>query len=269
MANIALSRSITGVEAVEHIARRISAILYGAAFLTERDGAHIWLLRTAGTTDFTDNWPVQQYNLEVGLQSVRRVVGRKVKPRALRLSSHVRKADLPSAWRELPISLSQRTMGMAFDLDELLAKANGVVLKSEAAGTNVDIQEADVYSMRACLETYLGRAAPECLSESMARAFGMSVRTYRRHLKRLGLSHRQLVSDARLSKAEAMLADPSISITEISFELGYANSPAFNVSSEPERDEHRRNLGQITCDSRFGRLNALDTIFAYAIQCTQ
>nr|WP_302479317.1 helix-turn-helix domain-containing protein [Ruegeria arenilitoris] len=103
----------------------------------------------------------------------------------------------------------------------------------------------------------------------MARAFGMSVRTYRRHLKRLGLSHRQLVSDARLSKAEAMLADPSISITEISFELGYANSPAFNVSSEPERDEHRRNLGQITCDSRFGRLNALDTIFAYAIQCTQ
>lgn len=227
VANIALPRSVTGVEAIENIARRISTILYGAAFLTERDGPRIWLLRTAGTTDFTDNWPVQQYNLEVGLQSVRRVLGRVVQPCALRMSGLVPKTALPSAWRDLPIKLSRRTMGLAFDLEDLLDETGGAVLNKRGLDATGGMQEAGVVSMRSCLETYLGRTVPECLSDSMARAFGMSDRTYRRHLKWLGLSHRQLVSDARLSKAEAMLTDPSIPITEISLELGYTNSPAF------------------------------------------
>ena len=61
----------------------------------------------------------------------------------------------------------------------------------------------------------------------MAKAFGMSGRSYRRHLESIGVSHRQLVSDARLSKAEVLLSDPEIPITGISFELGYTNSPAF------------------------------------------
>jgi len=227
VANIMLPQALTGVEAVEMIARRISSILFGAGFLTQRDEGHIWLLRTAGTTEWTDHWPVQQYNLEVGLQSVRQVTGRFVIPRALRLNRIVPNTSLPKDWRDLPILLSQRTMGMAFDLDDLLPGSGGVVVRGSAQGEHDGIQEADVRSLRACLETYLSQTAPDCLSERMARAFGMSSRSYRRHLEGLGITHRQLLSDARLFKAEAMLSDPSISITEIAFELGYAHSPAF------------------------------------------
>lgn len=227
VANIALPRLVTGVEAVRIVADRISQLLFGAGFVTETQGSLVWLLRTAGTTDFTDCWPVQQYNLEVGLQSVRRVIGRPLDPVALRLSSDVPTAFLPNGWRELPIIQCQRTMGLAFDLDDLVPCSDGITLDTQEHSVQASVQEADVHMMRACLETFLGNTVPDCLSISMASAFGMSERTYRRHLKNLGLSHRSLVEDARLSKAEAMLKDPGIPITEISLELGYTHCSAF------------------------------------------
>lgn len=227
VANIALPRALTGIEAVEMVARRISAILHGASFLTERMGKRIWLLRTAGTTDYTDYWPVQQYNLEVALQSVQRVLGSPVTPCALRLSRLVPKTTMPESWRELPIELSGRTMGFAFDLCDIFTK-NGEAVITTSGHSRADQQiEADLVSLRACLGAYLSSTTSECLSARMAKAFGMSERSYRRHLDSLGITHRQLVSDVRLLMAQQMLSDPSFSVTEIAFELGYNHLPAF------------------------------------------
>ena len=226
MANIALPGILTGVEAVESVARRISSILYGARFLTQRQGRKIWLLRTAATTDYTDHWPVQQYNIEVGLRSVQQVIGRAIKPCALRLSCHVPKSSLPEAWRGLPVELDRRTMGIAFHVDDLSPGRSSIVA-SDQLGDSANQLETEATVLRACLESYLGRSDLDCLSDKMAGAFGMSTRSYRRHLKGIGLTHRQLVADARLSKAEALLADPSVPITEIAFELGYTHSSAF------------------------------------------
>ncbi|WP_108838893.1 AraC family transcriptional regulator [Tateyamaria sp. Alg231-49] len=227
VANIALPRTQTGVEAVDAIAQQISSILYGAAFLTQRQGNRLWLLRTAGTTDFTNHWPVQQYNIAVAVQSVQKVIGRAVLPCALRLSHHVPKAFMPEDWRDLPVDLSTRTMGVAFHLDDLMPHKDSYVINDPTQGPSSSVQDTDVPALRACLETYLGTTNPECLSDKMARAFGMSTRSYRRHLTGLGLTHRQMVSDARLSKAQELLVDPSITITEIAFELGYVHSSAF------------------------------------------
>lgn len=227
VANIAMPRALTGVEAIEVIAQRISSILYGASFLTQRQGNRVWLLRTGSTTDFTDHWPVQQYNIAVALQSVQQVIGRPILPCALRLSHRVPKAFMPEAWRDLPVDLSDCTMGIAFHLEDLVSRNDRVVVNRSAHCARSGAQDTDVTVLRACLESYLGNSDPDCLSEKMARAFGMSMRSYRRHLTGLGLTHRQLVSDARLSKAEELLVDPSITITEIAFELGYVHSSAF------------------------------------------
>lgn len=227
VANIAMPRTLTGVEAIDAIAHTISSIIHGASFFTQRQGNKVWLLRTSGTTDFTNNWPVQQYNLGVSLQAVKQVVGRPISPCALRLSHHVPKAFLPIAWQDLPLELCDRTMGVAFDIDDLANRNGGFVVNTSNNGASSSAQGAEIPMLRACLETYLGCTNTECLSDKMARAFGMSARSYRRHLTGLGLTHRQLVSDARLSKAERLLLDPSITITEIAFELGYVHSSAF------------------------------------------
>ncbi|MFK7877300.1 MAG: helix-turn-helix transcriptional regulator [Paracoccaceae bacterium] len=227
VANIALPSTLTGVEALEVIAQRISSILYGASFLTQRQVDRVWLLRTAGTTDFTDHWPVQQYNIAVALQAVKQVIGRPILPCALRLSHRVPKAFMPEAWQDLPLELCDRTMGVAFDINDLVNGNDGIVVNTSSNDANASTQDAETPVLRACLETYLGCTSAECLSDKMAKAFGMSARSYRRHLTDLGLTHRQLVSDARLSKAEELLLDPSITITEIAFELGYVHSSAF------------------------------------------
>lgn len=227
VANIPLPRAITGIEALETVARRISSVLHGADFLTERYGNYVWLLRTAGTTDWTDYWPVQQYNLAVGVQAIQQVLGRRITPQALRLSRKVHRSVLPEAWRDLPIFLSRRTLGVAFKLDDVRFGSGDVITCGPEKGIQSRSGSGEVAELRGCMESYLGRSAPERLADSMAKAFGMSVRSYRRHLERIGLTHRQLVSDARLYRAEAMLADHSIPITEIAFELGYAHSSAF------------------------------------------
>lgn len=226
VANIALPGILTGVEAVESVARRISSILYGAQFLTQRQGKKIWLLRTAATTDYTDHWPVQQYNLEVGLRSVQQVIGRSINPCALRLSCHVPKSSLPEAWRGLPMELNRHTMGLAFHIDDLMPGLSSFAA-SDQPDDSANQLETDATVLRACLESFLGRSDFDRLSKRMAGAFGMSTRSYRRHLKGIGLTHRQLVADARLSKAETLLTDPSVPITEIAFELGYTHSSAF------------------------------------------
>ena len=227
VANIRLPYALTGLDAITAVAERISSILYGAGFLIEKDGSRIWLLRTAGTTEWTDNWPVQQYNLEVALRVLEGALGQPLTPVALRLRRAVDRDALPAHYQGLPQQLSKTTMGLAFAVDDLLPPAGGVfVSDAEERGAGAD-HETTVSALQRCLETYLPTTAPKALTHVMSRAFGMSPRTYRRHLEHLGVSHRQLVSNARLTRAERMLANPDIPITEIAFELGYAYSPAF------------------------------------------
>lgn len=227
VANIDLPRSLTGLEAVYAVAQHISSILHGARFFVEVQGERIWLLRTAGTTDYTDFWPVQQYNIEVALQSVRQVIGYAISPCALRLTRFVPRTSLPETWRDLPVELCRNGIGLAFALDDLVPERGHVVI-NRPASTPIDGQRrSEVPELRECLETFLGCTATECLSVRVAGAFGMSSRSYRRHLQQLGVNHSQLAADARLHKAQKLLADPSIPITEIAFELGYIHSSAF------------------------------------------
>ncbi len=58
--------------------------------------------------------------------------------------------------------------------------------------------------------------------DATARATGMSVRTLQRELNRAGTDFRAMTGAARTRRAVEMLADPEISITRISMELGYS-----------------------------------------------
>lgn len=62
---------------------------------------------------------------------------------------------------------------------------------------------------------------------STAQAMSLSPRTLQRKLRELGTSHKELLKQTRHYLAEQYLRSPQLSIDEVSFLLGYANTPAF------------------------------------------
>jgi AraC-like DNA-binding protein len=64
--------------------------------------------------------------------------------------------------------------------------------------------------------------------ESVARRFGMSVRSLRRRLTEEGVSYGALVEEALATVAKSMLDDPSRSIQETAYALGFSDPSAFH-----------------------------------------
>lgn len=62
----------------------------------------------------------------------------------------------------------------------------------------------------------------------IASALGMSRATLQRRLAEAGTGYQVLVDEARQARADTMLADPTISIGEVAFALGYGDPAAFH-----------------------------------------
>jgi AraC-like DNA-binding protein len=70
--------------------------------------------------------------------------------------------------------------------------------------------------------------APRPQMEAVARRFGMSVRSLRRRLTEEGVSYGSLVEEALATVAKSMLDDPSRSIQETAYALGFSDPSAFH-----------------------------------------
>jgi AraC-like DNA-binding protein len=64
--------------------------------------------------------------------------------------------------------------------------------------------------------------------EHIARAIGMSPRNLQRHLAAEGTSFKQLLNDARVSLARSYVAEGRLTVTEIAFLLGFADTSTFS-----------------------------------------
>ncbi len=64
--------------------------------------------------------------------------------------------------------------------------------------------------------------------ENMASCFGMSPRTLQRKLKQYDLSYSEILTNLRIELSKEMLTNPSLSLTEIAFLLGFSESSAFH-----------------------------------------
>jgi AraC-like DNA-binding protein len=61
----------------------------------------------------------------------------------------------------------------------------------------------------------------------VARLCGLSLRSFQRELAAAGLSFSDLVEQARLELALALMRDPAMPLTEVALELGYSDSANF------------------------------------------
>lgn len=70
----------------------------------------------------------------------------------------------------------------------------------------------------------------EFTPEQAGNALGVHARTLQRRLREEGASFEKIKDDVRREWAESLLAQPSVSLSQIAFMLGYADSSAFSRS---------------------------------------
>jgi AraC-like DNA-binding protein len=83
-----------------------------------------------------------------------------------------------------------------------------------------------VDSLRALLKTYLAEGAPTIMSA--ADIADTSVRTLQRRLARAGMCYSDLLDEIRFEAAEQLLTDSASDVSEIAYELGYAEASSFS-----------------------------------------
>ncbi len=108
--------------------------------------------------------------------------------------------------------------------DEARAAFFGQYLRSRYAGPKPSRPLVD--KVRESILGELSDGVPT--SEQVARQLGLSNRSLRRHLRREGLSYRNLVRGVRLQAARALLQRPENTISDVAFLLGYSDAGAFS-----------------------------------------
>ena len=219
----------TGVEALEQMTATFNQFITGARFSCRREGGLLWVMRTTGATEWSDVWPVLQYNLSIVAHGTARILGRGLRPRALRLPVQPAAQDLPEDLRDLPIVPDRHRFGLAYHLADIAAHAFVLAEAARAqAGPATDpILGLTRGAIGACISRFLTSTATDSLSERVAQSFGMSARSYRRHLAELGTTHASLLADVRLDLALKLLDDQNHPVTAVAYELGYAHPGDF------------------------------------------
>ena len=226
---IPLPAGKTGIEALRSLASTFNSYITGAQFYCETKGDLLWIERTTSATDWSNAWPVLQYNLSIILLGVRRTLGRELRPIALKLPVMQTDGNLPDTLRNIPITLNRDRFGMGFNLEDIvtagftLRNHESTLKDGSAAALDENLREA----FASCLSMFLISSTTDKLSDRVAKSFGFSPRTYRRQMANLGTSHATMLSDVRLDLALKLLEDDCVSVETVSIELGYAHPGHF------------------------------------------
>ena len=130
-----------------------------------------------------------------------------------------------------PVRYEQPAMGFAIPIDCLSREAPRQ--NSSRAVTLFDVKAEDVReNYDEPLRSILAIATLRLLDgrtdiDGAAQMAGISVRTLQRVLNRDGLNYRRLVELVRLSRAQALLRDTNLTITEVALTLGYSEHANF------------------------------------------
>lgn len=132
----------------------------------------------------------------------------------LRFGQPVSKMVFPRSYMELPVASADEDLR-----EQLEARAQSLLKKLSG-------EPELLRRLRTVLSINLanGRVA---LADSAA-ALDLSARSLQRHLNTLGRSYQSVLDEVRQHAAEKLLRDPSVSLTQIAFLLGYTEQSTFH-----------------------------------------
>ena len=183
-----------------------------------------------------------EFLMAVIVRALRELTGRNVRP--IRVAfAHARNADMPEFARFFgcPVEFGRTAdEGVAFDLLELssaavtapLHTADAKLLRALEPFCDMAAKERKTASdtLRAAVEKEVERLLPhgKAQKQNVARAFGMSARTFARKLAVEETTYEEVVDELRRSLALQYLKEPGMSLSQITWLLGYEGSTSFN-----------------------------------------
>jgi AraC-like DNA-binding protein len=183
-----------------------------------------------------------EFLMEVTLRHLRELAGRDIRP--IRAAfAHARNADLPEFTRFFgcPVEFGRAVdEGVASDLLEFstdavaapLLTSDPKLLKALEPFCDMAAKERRTASdtLRAAVEKEVEKLLPhgKAQRQIIARALGMSTRTFARRLDVEGTTYEEVIDELRRSLALQYLKDPGMSFSQIAWLLGYEGSTSFS-----------------------------------------
>jgi len=132
-----------------------------------------------------------------------------------------------------PVHFGQKVNALDYaraDCDERLPTGNAELARQNDEVVVRYLSRLQQSSLSLRVQQALLKALPDGApsKERVARELGMSARNLQRHLSAEGTSFKQLLNDARVNLARNYVADGSMSVTEIAFLLGFADTSTFS-----------------------------------------
>ena len=197
-------------------------------------GDKVWFSRSWDRAPKAGRREMEQYTVMQLVELVGMAAGPSWRPAEVRLRTReTPDSKLRDALGDPKISIGQKVTGIGVPRallaqplrwrdrtsNEARQAAERRLRHTAPATTLVDV-------LRQLVETLLnGEGSPRI--ETVAEIAGLSVRSLQRRLARNGLSHSQIIDQARYHAATRRLKDPDSRITDIAMELGYAGSAHF------------------------------------------
>jgi AraC-like DNA-binding protein len=194
-------------------------------YTTEED---LWLVRRPRGAPNENEWPAELYSIAVYVKFVQRLLSTDCLPSRIYLRSDVPLQSMPPQWHDSEIKTCQPHTAVAIPLELLPPEGdtdNEALSVVEASAITLKPLTTQQDQARNIVRTFV-RAGKSDIS-SPAIALGMSVRSFQRKLKALGLNYKALVSQSRLERARELLVAQDLTISDIAFELGYKHPGDF------------------------------------------
>ena len=224
VASVPLVRAPTAYESIRTFVESANSITTGATITSTVSGNWLWILRRPNNPGNIDSWQAEQFVIATFVKALSSFLGEGWQPQELKIRQATRPDNIPYQWSEADIETANPHTAIGVKLVDI---ASGIKCDHEHTALpgnwkQAELREAvvnDRASLRSAVLHYIDHEAERITG--VADAFGVTERTFRRHLKTAGLSYSELVDETRYRRSLVLLKDSSLSITELALILGY------------------------------------------------
>ncbi len=229
-----VSTSVTPYHAVQTCCRLIHLHTSAGGYWLTEAGDEFWFCGSQFTGPEDGRREMEQACLMRMINHVGMAAGPSWRPAKIRLQTReTPDSELREALGDPEIRIGQKTTAFAIPR-RLLAQPLRQPKRTLGGARETTVNQLRhsapgpgfVESLRQLTETMLKEGAPKI--ETMAEIIGLSVRSLQRRLAKNGISHSQIVDQARYQAATRLLRESDSRITDIGIELGYADSAHFS-----------------------------------------
>ena len=224
VASVTLVGAPTTYESIRMFVESTNAVTTGATITSTVSGNWLWILRRPNNPGNIDSWHAEQFVIATFVKAISSFLGESWQPKKLKIRQATRPDNIPCQWSEADIETANPHTAIGVKLVDIVS---GTKCDHEHTAPPGDWEQAalreavvnDTASLRSAVMHYIEHEAERIAR--VADAFGVTERTFRRHLKTAGLSYSELVDETRYRRSLMLLKDSSLSITELALSLGY------------------------------------------------